>query len=60
MSLLSFPEVVFIKPERNFAQLIHGSFGKVVYLFVNKECPGRVFHVIRVANNGIWRGFVVG
>jgi hypothetical protein len=61
MSLLNFPEVVLIKLERDFALLIHGSFGKTVYLFVNKESHGRVFfHVIGVANNGYWCDSAVG
>ncbi len=60
MSLVSFPEVVLIKLERDFALLIHGLFGKVVDLFVNRESPGRVVHVIGVVNNALWCGYVVG
>ena len=60
MSLVSFAEVVLIKLERDFALLIHGLFGKAVYLFVNRESPARVVHVIGVVNNGLWCGSAVG
>lgn len=60
MSLVSFPEVVLTKLERDFALLMHGLFGKAVYLFVNRKSPGRVFCVIGVVNNGLWCGSAVG